>query len=193
MNTKQIAATIVALFLTTGAAEARHHQHHHHYRHHSTVSHKADAIFTQASSGCVSDNDGHTRCGGQAERTGGLPIEGARHYRIAQNWAEDEGVVPHPAGCPHTAFCGCGASVEIFGKPIRELYLAANWFKFPRTSPAPGMVAVRQHHVFVIRAVHGDGTVLAYDANSGGHKTRVHTVSLNGFSVRNPHVRMAGG
>ena len=49
------------------------------------------------------------------------------------------------------------------------------------------MVAVRNHHVFVIRSVNGDGTVVAYDANSGGHLTRVHTVSLSGYSVRNPH------
>ena len=35
-------------------------------------------------------------------------------------------------------------------------------------------------------AVNGDGTVVAYDANSGGHLTRIHTVSLAGYSVRMP-------
>lgn len=95
--------------------------------------------------------------------------------------------VPHPSGCPARAFCGCGASIEVFGRSIRELWLAANWFAFPRTSPAPGMVAVRRHHVFVIREVRGPGLVLAYDPNSGHGKTRVHLRSLAGFTVVNPH------
>ena len=95
-------------------------------------------------------------------------------------------LMPHPEGCPRTAFCGCGAAVKVFGKPIRDLWLARNWFRFPRVAVAPGMVAVRRHHVFVIEQVLGDGHVLAYDANSGGHRTRVHVVSLNGYTVVNP-------
>src|SRR5262245_13468351 len=57
-------------------------------------------------------------------------------------------IVLHPQGCPRRLFCGCGAAVRIFGAPIRSLWLAANWFRFPRTAPAAGMVAVRRHHVF---------------------------------------------
>lgn len=96
-------------------------------------------------------------------------------------------VLPHPAGCPRRAFCGCGAAVEVFGKPVRSLWLAANWLRFPRAAPAPGMVAARRGHVFVIRQVLGGGKVLAYDANSGGHKTRLHVRSLAGFVVVNPN------
>jgi hypothetical protein len=44
------------------------------------------------------------------------------------------------------------------------------------------MVAARRHHVFVIKRVLGGGRVLAYDANSGGHKTRLHVRSLAGLS-----------
>lgn len=95
-------------------------------------------------------------------------------------------IVSHPPGCPSRAFCGCGAAVEVFGRPIRELFLAANWFRFPPAPPAPGMVAVRRHHVFVIREVIGPGLVIAYDANSGRHQTRIHVRSLAGYSVRNP-------
>ncbi len=115
-----------------------------------------------------------------------------KHYRqhrdnIPHNYAGHEPqIVAHPAGCPSRAFCGCGASIEVFGKSIRELWLAANWFKFPRTEPAPGMVAVRRHHVFVIREVRAPGLVLAYDANSGGHRTRIHLRSLAGYTVVNP-------
>ena len=47
-------------------------------------------------------------------------------------------IVAHPAGCPSRAFCGCGAAVRLFGRPIRALWLAANWFRFPRAVPAPG-------------------------------------------------------
>lgn len=109
-------------------------------------------------------------------------VRGRHHY------AYDGGsVVGHPAGCPWTAFCGCGASARIFGHPVRWLYLASNWFGFPRAHPAPGMAAVRSHHVFIIEQVYGDGTVLAYDANSGGHLTREHRVSLAGYTVVDPH------
>lgn len=96
-------------------------------------------------------------------------------------------ILPHPDGCPRRAFCGCGASVAVFGRSIRSLWLAANWFQFPHADPAPGMVAVRRHHVFVIEQVLEGGKVLAYDANSGGHLTRRHVRSLAGFSVRDPH------
>lgn len=99
----------------------------------------------------------------------------------------DAAVVAHPSGCPGTAFCGCGASVRIFGHSIRELWLAANWFKFPRTSPAPGMAAVRRHHVMVLEADLGGGVWQVYDANSGGHATRVHARSIAGYAIVNPH------
>ena len=91
-----------------------------------------------------------------------------------------------PAGCPH-AFCGCSASLKVFGRIIPALNLAANWRRFPPSAPAPGMVAWRAHHVFVILAVNSDGTVVAHDGNSGRHLTRVHTVSLRGYRVVNPH------
>lgn len=95
-------------------------------------------------------------------------------------------IVEHPAGCPRSAFCGCGAAVRVFGHPVRELWLASNWFKFPRTSPAPGMVAVRNHHVMVLEADLGGGMWRVYDANSGGHATRIHARSIAGYAVVNP-------
>jgi hypothetical protein len=95
-------------------------------------------------------------------------------------------ILPHPAGCPRRAFCGCGAAVRVFGAPIRSLWLARAWFKFPPAAPAPGMVAVRRHHVYVIEAVVSPGRVIAYDANSGRGLTRRHVRSLAGFSVRDP-------
>ena len=95
--------------------------------------------------------------------------------------------VSSPSGCPSRAFCGCATSVKVFGHPVRDLYLAANWLRFPHAEPAPGMVAARHGHVFVIQEVLGGGMVLAWDPNSGGHQTHIHVRSLAGFSVRNPH------
>lgn len=107
------------------------------------------------------------------------PPETARSYLGAQ-------ILPHPAGCPRAKFCGCGAAVEVFGSPLRHLWPSSAWLRFPRTSPAPGMVAARRGHVFVIRQVLDGGRVLAYDANSGGRQTRLHVRSLAGFVVVNP-------
>lgn len=95
-------------------------------------------------------------------------------------------VVSHPAGCPRRAFCGCGASVRVFGRPVRSLWLAANWFRFPRTSPAPGTVAVRRHHVFVLERHIRGSTWMVYDANSGRHRTRVHPRSIAGWAIVDP-------
>lgn len=100
-------------------------------------------------------------------------------------------VVDHPTGCPRTSFCGCGVAVKVFGRPVRELWLAANWFRFPRAEPREGMVAVRKGHVFYLLSSVVHGTVLAWDPNSGGHKTRVHLRSLNGYKVVNPRASTA--
>jgi hypothetical protein len=77
----------------------------------------------------------------------------------------------HPARLSGQGVLGCGVAVRIFGRPIRELWLAANWFRFPRAAPGPGRVAVRRHHVFVLER-HLVGNVwLVFDVNSGGHGT----------------------
>jgi hypothetical protein len=122
------------------------------------------------------------------------------HYRMARIAPQEalgrfsgEGLVPHPSGCPWRAFCGCGVSVRVFGHPIRELFLASNWFRFPRAMAAAGMVAVRNHHVMYIESYSGDGNATVYDPNSGGHQTRTHLRSLRGYAIVNPHGgRMAG-
>ena len=91
-----------------------------------------------------------------------------------------------PSGCP-SAYCGCAASLRVFGHVVPELNLASNWLRFPRTSPAPGMVAARRGHVFVLeRQIEGD-VWMAYDGNSGGHATRIHARSLRGYAIVNPH------
>jgi len=102
-------------------------------------------------------------------------------------------IVPHPAGCPKIAFCGCGLSVRLFGKPIRDLFLASNWArKFRRAfSPEAGMAAVKRggHHVFgLLHHIAGD-TWMVYDANSGHHQTRIHPRSIRGYIIVDPTQR----
>lgn len=95
-------------------------------------------------------------------------------------------MLPHPAGCPRSLFCGCGAAMEVFGTPRRDLWLAANWLRFPRTSPASGMVAARRGHVFVLKQQLGNGSWLVADYNSGGRQSRLHVRSLSGYTIVNP-------
>ncbi len=92
-----------------------------------------------------------------------------------------------PAGCPR-AYCGCEASRYLFGRIRPELNLAANWIKrFPRTSPAPDMVAARNHHVMVLLSHAGGNDWLVHDGNSGGGLTRDHVISISRYVVVNPH------
>jgi hypothetical protein len=98
----------------------------------------------------------------------------------------DRIVSGRPAGCPN-AYCGCAASLRVFGHVVPGLNLAANWLRFPRTAPAPGMVAARRGHVFVLEQQVGGDVWMAYDGNSGGHATRIHARSLRGYTVVNPH------
>lgn len=90
-----------------------------------------------------------------------------------------------PAGCPH-AFCGCGASLHLFGRIIPSLNLAANWLRFPRALPAPKMAAARRGHVMVLEE-HISGNIwLVHDSNSGRHLTRMHTRSIAGYTIVDP-------
>nr|WP_247774092.1 hypothetical protein [Bradyrhizobium sp. 192] len=115
---------------------------------------------------------------------------GGRSLRMSvasSDMSETRIVGGRPAGCPRS-FCGCGAAIRVFGRIVSELNLAANWLRFPRSAPAPGMVAARRGHVFVLeRHVAGD-VWMAYDANSGGHATRIHARSLKGYIIVNPRL-----
>ena len=92
-----------------------------------------------------------------------------------------------PAGCP-SEFCGCEASLFVFGEIRRELNLASAWMrKFPRAQPAAGMAAVRNHHVMILMS-HVDGRDwMVHDGSSGGRKTREHVRSIAGYVIVDPH------
>lgn len=90
-----------------------------------------------------------------------------------------------PRGCP-ARYCGCGASLHLFGRIIPRLNLAANWLRFPRAAPALNMVAARRGHVFVLKQHVAGSTWIVYDANSGGRLTRLHARSIAGFAIVDP-------
>jgi hypothetical protein len=90
-----------------------------------------------------------------------------------------------PSGCPH-AFCGCEASLYRFGRIIPQLNLASNWRRFPRTSPATGMAAVRSGHVMILQQQVSGNIWTVHDGNSGGHVTREHPVSIAGYTIVDP-------
>jgi hypothetical protein len=91
-----------------------------------------------------------------------------------------------PRECPRS-FCGCEASLYVFGEVRPNLNLASNWMReFPRTSPAPGMAAVRNHHVFVLMSQVSGSNWLVHDGNSGRGLIREHVRSINGYTVVNP-------
>lgn len=94
---------------------------------------------------------------------------------------------PHPEGCPHTDFCGCGVSVRVYGHSVRSLWQAASWYKFPRTTPQAGTVAIfGRRHVAFIEQMLGTGIALVYDPNNGHHRTRIHPRSIAGATIVKP-------
>ena len=113
-----------------------------------------------------------------------------RRIRTARYSGAEHVVGGRPAGCPHE-FCGCEASLYLYGEIRPELNLAANWmWKFPHASPAPGMAAARPGHVMVlVKHIAGDEW-LVHDGNSGGGLTRDHVRSIRGYTIVDPQVTM---
>jgi hypothetical protein len=176
---KTLITAFVLLCSFSISAEARQH---HHLHHPVAIRPACDGLF------CMDNNP---FSGARSIR---LTMHRERHAanprpRLARETASyDTQIVAYPAGCPRVAFCACGAAVRLgIGSAARSLWLAANWFKFQRATPAPGMAAVRRHHVMVLEADLGGGVWRVWDANSGGHLTRIHARSLAGFAIVNPH------
>jgi len=149
------------------------------------VAHSASA----GAGACYSVAPGREACpGGQTRASARATVRTGR----AEGYPDAVIVGGRPPGCPHR-FCGCEASLYLFGKIIKPLNLAANWKRyFPRARPAPGMVAARSGHVFVLMS-HVEGNEwLVHDGNSGGGKTRRHVRSIAGYTIVDPNARVAG-
>lgn len=178
-----VAACIAALLILPSQAEARHFHHtsiHRSYSHHAAIHHfySRRAYVRHAYSRHAYYRHAYSR------RAYGL-----QNFRQAYAMATPEDaervVGSRPYGCPH-AFCGCEASLYKFGRIIPELNLASNWYRFPRTAPAPGMAAVRPGHVMILESQVSGNIWTVHDGNSGGHVTREHAVSIGGYTIVNP-------
>lgn len=101
--------------------------------------------------------------------------------------AQAQVVGGRPAGCPYR-YCACALSIKIFNRIVPGLNLAWEWGRrFPRTSPAPGMVAARPGHAMQLLSQASGDVWEVYDPNSGGGRTRVHQRSIRGYVIVNPH------
>ncbi len=134
----------------------------------------------QGLSQCLYDNTARIVCPGPA-------VAPTSHARVTAAYAEGEVIGRRPPGCP-PRFCGCEASLYLFGKIDPYLNLAANWYRrFPRTSPAPGMAAARSGHVMVLVSHASGNEWLVHDGNSGGGYSRRHVRSIAGYRIVDPH------
>lgn len=174
MNARLLAGALALAVMAASAApaSASHRHHHHHWRAHHAhrhVTHLGRHVTTRH------------------HRSRFHRALGRGHVTTRIAYVAGAGrLLPHPVGCPRVAFCGCGAAVRVFGHAVRRLWLAANWFRFPRAEPAPGHAAVRPHHVMVlVRHIRGH-VWWVYDANSGHHRTRLHPRSIAGFVIVDP-------
>lgn len=111
----------------------------------------------------------------------------AHYVKRRGNYGQVLNYLPHPSGCPPIVFCGCGAAVDLFGHSIRSLWLARNWYRFPRTYAASEMVGVRPHHVLILESPVEGGRWIVRSYNSGGHQSRRMIMSIAGYTIVNPH------
>ena len=155
---------VASILLFSNSAEA----HHRHHYHHTPIVPQEQPFFGWFQQPAMFD--------------------GVRNINVKMHRVHSASVemLAHPAGCPARLFCGCGAAVEVFGTPRRDLWLAANWGKFPEAAPAPGNAAWRYGHVFVLKQQMENGEWLVADYNSGGHASRLHVRSIAGYHIVNP-------
>jgi hypothetical protein len=172
---------IATLVLLPATAQARHH---HRVTHHQ--SHRIERLAVISPQAYQSDDPRYPSQSYVISPMGRGHLKQERPV-AAHGMDLAETYLSHPAGCPARQFCACGAAVEVFGHAVRDLWPASAWYRFSRTAPGPGMVAVRSHHVFVLRS-HIEGSIwMTADYNSGGHRSRLHAQSISGYTIVDPH------
>ncbi len=136
--------------------------------------------------GCTYDNNGRQICLQPAQAAYGYAdaADTARRREVSTNNGTIIG--GRPAGCPR-AYCGCGLR-KYLGLADKRLNLAWNWARlFPRAvGPAPGVAAVRGHHVMYIEGAAGNGLWTVRDYNSGRGLSRIHVRDVRGYVFVNP-------
>ena len=89
-------------------------------------------------------------------------------------------------------FCGCGVAAKVGLDNTSGFWnVAGNFLTLPRASPAPGMVAVTRHHVFVLEHHISGNTWMIYNPNGAYHKTWRQPYNITGWTIVNPNGGMA--
>lgn len=173
----KILCAVLALMASVSVAEARKAKHVKHHRHLITQDLGFVPLFQP---------DWFSHNAGAPRTTANFPPARGNFVTRAVNSVAQ--MLPHPQGCPRKAFCGCGTAVEFFRSPVRSLWLAAAWLKFPRTSPGPGTAAVapNRHHVVKVVEHVGGSNFAVIDHNSGRNRSRLHVRNLAGWTFVSP-------
>jgi hypothetical protein len=189
------ASAIAALALATIQTQARPYHTHHatSHRHQVAVSYGGKPSFASGeAAGALISLEAPTM------RPEASPASRRLAAMAARGYSEVVGGISSACRRWSGVTCGCEISLRFFGRVVNEpnLKLAINYRIFEPAAPGPGTVAYRPGHVFEILRDNGDGTVKAWDPNSGGRLTRIHDVSLRGYRVVRPdasrlHIRMA--
>src|ERR1700678_318601 len=108
-----------------------------------------------------------------------------RHHRVHVA-ALPAQIVAHPEGCPRVAFCACGAAVHLLGSAHAASWLASAWYRYPRATSAPKTAGVLPHHVIALEYQVSGSLWMVYDANSGGHATRLHVIDISRYTIVDP-------
>lgn len=190
MNRNLMIAILLAvpLMLTATNADAKRHHHRHHTP--QSGSFVASDAWDANANPAYSAPRAQRAAGGYRAYASLEPVsypQSKRTHQRASNELGENVLHGRPSGCPHR-YCGCEASIYLFGSIRKELNLASNWYrKFPAASPAPGMAAARSGHVMVLVRHISGSEWLVHDGNSGYGMTREHVRSIRGYRIVNPH------
>lgn len=182
------AATVAAAFLFLGTLSAEARPRHAHHTHQAKPAAEACFFFCpQQQAEPVRSSKAARRAQQTAEQFSAAPAQsfnqesGSRH-------ASDTVVGGRPTGCP-SRWCGCQASIEIFGKIVPYLNLAANWLRsFPHvahSAGAPGMAAARPGHVVVLREHIAGNRWIIKDGNYAG-AAHIREADLSSYTIVDP-------
>ena len=183
---KAVAVAVAFLILGAVAAEARPR---HAHAHAARTKQAAEECFFL----CAQPEVGPTHKAGkraavaQTEQSGFVQSQSSA-AEATSHASKDTVVGGRPAGCPHR-WCGCQASIEIFGKIIPYLNLASNWLRaFPhvsRSAGAPGMAAARPGHVVVLMQHKEGNRWVIKDGNYAG-ATHVREADISSYTIVDP-------
>ncbi len=109
-----------------------------------------------------------------SRQTSDAARDAARH----QVGSDTGKVVSHPGAVLPIHFVDAGWRCMYLGVLSAAFGSRHTGFHSPVLTRHPVWSAVRRGHVFAIIENKGNGRVLAYDPNSGHHKTRIHVRSL---------------